>query len=113
MLLNKYESTKDTLGYKMKTLSEEYGIEYYDLLSIALIFCKNINQLKEEYSKCKSRYAVIKINDEKWTIIDAKTVSVVKYFDDELMAYRAARVYHILKNKTKISTFNEKLYEIR
>ncbi|NMA50164.1 MAG: hypothetical protein GX947_10455 [Tissierellia bacterium] len=109
MLLNMYESTKDTLGYKMKTLSEEYGIEYYDLLSICLIFCKNINQLKEEYSKCKSRYAVIKINDKKWTIIDSKTVSVVNYFDDELMAYRAARSYTILKDKNKINTFSEKL----
>lgn len=112
MLINSSINKNDSLGFKMKMLSEEVGIDYYDLLSIAVIFCKSINQLKEESNNYNLNYKAVQLSHNKWIVVNTKTVSIIRSFDDELTAYRAARVYEVLNNKRKINAFNEKLYEI-
>lgn len=107
------KDTKDSLAYKIKAMSNEYGIDLNDLLSIAEIYCKNLDQLREEGFSKGCRYVVKMNNKNKWEIIDNQNISIIEYSEDELTAYRLARAYTILRNTEKMSSFNNKLYEIK
>lgn len=111
MINNNYE--KESFAYRIKAMSYEYGIDLNDLLSIAEIYCKNLDQLREEGFSRGCRYVAKMINKNKWGIIDNKNISIIEYSEDELTAYRLARAYSILRNTQKISSFNNKLYEIK
>ena len=92
----------------IENICKVYKITIFDLIKIVEIYCKNISLLKEDYKGNSYRYSVKKLNDTRWAIIDNRRMSIVKYEEDELSAYRIARIKEELHKDISIK---EKLYE--
>lgn len=105
-MFNEFEEldiTKD-----IENICKVYKITIFDLIKIVEIYCKNISLLKDDYKKSSYKYSVKKLNETRWAIIDNRRMSIVKYEEDELSAYRVARVKEELYKDVSV---NNKLYE--
>lgn len=109
MILNNELNSK--LQIRLDSICNECEINMLDLMSIIEIYCKDMVQLKEEYRKNNIKYSVKKINEDKWSIIDNKKMSILKNIEDEITAYRVARIKEILNSKQRY--IKQKLYETK
>lgn len=87
-----YDNWSDYLKEKIEELKED-GLTYKEIYNVIEIFAMTLEELKMDIT-CD----VIVVGN-KWLVKTKKTSSSYKTFDNELYAYRKAKIYSIIHTK--------------
>lgn len=91
------------LNNRIQKILSECNMSLAEFISVINIYCQSLSDLKKDHNSLNLRFIVTQIGKEKWAIVDKNTMCIHTIVEDELTAYRKAKIYSTTKNRKFIS----------